>query len=54
MLMVNNTTIFLPDGALDDPKKPIGEQVCVIGTVQTYKGNKEIIVESPDDIITLS
>lgn len=50
MLTVNNTSVFIPDGALDEPEKAIGEKVSVIGTVQTYRGKKEIVVASPNDI----
>ena len=50
MLTVDNTTVFVPDGALEDPKKTIGDYVHVIGTVQTYHGKKEIIVASPNDM----
>ncbi|WAI00147.1 hypothetical protein [Methanogenium organophilum] len=50
MLTVNNTSVFIPDGALDEPEKAIGETVSVIGTVQTYRGKKEIVVASPNDI----
>ncbi len=50
MLTVDNTSVFVPDNALEDPKTVIGESAKVIGTVQTYRGKKEIMVERPDDI----
>ena len=50
MLIVNNTSVFVPDGALEEPENAIGEGVSVIGTVHTYCGKKEIIVEYPEDI----
>ena len=50
MLTVDNISVFVPDGALEDPKTVIGGTVSVIGTVQTYRGKKEIVVERPDDI----
>ena len=53
-LIINNTSIFVPDGALDYPETAIGERFSVIGTVQTYNGKKEIIIECPDDITILS
>ena len=51
MLTVNNTSVFVPGGAMDDPETTIGERVSVIGIVQTYHEKKEIIVERPEDII---
>ena len=51
MLTVNNTTVFIPDGARDDPETTIGEKATVIGIIQTYHEKKEILVEHPDDII---
>ena len=51
MLTVNTTAVFIPDGALDDPKNAIGDHVRVIGTVQTYQGKKEILVGSPEDVV---
>lgn len=50
MLIVNTTSVFVPDGALDDPNTSVGETVSVIGIIQTYHGKKEIFVECPDDI----
>lgn len=50
MLTVNNTSVFVPDGALDEPEDAVGHHLRAIGTVQTYRGEKEIIVASPDDI----
>ncbi|KAF1078568.1 hypothetical protein [Methanogenium sp. MK-MG] len=50
MLTVNNTSVFVPDGALADPETVVGETISVIGTVQTYREKKEMIVERPEDI----
>ena len=50
MLTVNNTTVFVPDGALDEPETAVGKLISVTGTIQTYHGKKEIIVERPEDI----
>ncbi len=50
MLTISNTSVFVPDGALDDPETTIGETVSVTGIVQTYREKKEIIVERPEDI----
>lgn len=50
ILGINNTSVFVPNGALDDPKTAIGEKISVTGTVQTYHGKKEMIVGCPDDI----
>ncbi|WFN34208.1 hypothetical protein L1S32_10215 [Methanogenium sp. S4BF] len=51
MLSVDNTSVFVPDGALEDPDTVKGEVVSVIGIVQTYRGKKEIVAERPDDIV---
>lgn len=50
MLTVNNTSVFVPDGALEKPEDAVGTYLRVTGTVQTYRGKKEIIVASPDDM----
>ncbi|WP_062399515.1 hypothetical protein [Methanogenium cariaci] len=40
ILTVNNTSVFVPDGALADPETVVGETVSVTGTVQTYQEKK--------------
>ncbi|MDE4908507.1 hypothetical protein L0665_07795 [Methanogenium marinum] len=51
MFTINNTSVFVPGGALDEPENIIGETARVIGIVQTYREKKEIIVEHPEDVI---
>lgn len=50
MLTIDNTSVFVPNGALENPETLNGHAVSVIGTVQTYHGKKEIIIERSDDI----
>ena len=50
MLTVDNISVFVPDGALEEPRTVIGGTANVIGIVQTYRGKKEIVVDCPDDI----
>jgi len=51
---VNGTKVFIPsDTARDVALKP-GDQVSLYGIVQTYRGEREIVVNSHTDITVLS
>ena len=49
---VSGIQVFVP---ISDSKYPLikGENVMIIGTLQTYQGKKEIMVESGSDIRSL-
>ena len=50
---VNGTRVFIPsDTARDVALKP-GDQVSLYGIVQTYRGEREIVVNSHTDITVL-
>ena len=50
MLSVNNVTIFIPSMVAGDRAFVKGSSVSLYGTVQTYQGKKEIVINSADDI----
>ncbi|MCX6682781.1 MAG: hypothetical protein NTY71_07355 [Methanoregula sp.] len=50
---VNNISIFISNQIAADLTLRKGENVTIIGIVQTYRGNKEIIVQSTSDILTV-
>lgn len=49
-LQINNLTIFIPAQAVRDLSVKKGENISVYGIVETYRGKKEIVVNSADDI----
>jgi DNA/RNA endonuclease YhcR with UshA esterase domain len=50
ILGVNNISIFLPAQAAQGFSLQKGDLITVYGIVQTYRGKKEIIVSSAEDI----
>ena len=50
VLRVNNLSVFIPSQAAQNLTLHNGDIISVYGTVQTYRGNKEIVVNSRDDI----
>jgi DNA/RNA endonuclease YhcR with UshA esterase domain len=50
VLQVNNLSIFIPSQAAQNLILHEGDIISVYGTVQTYRGKKEIVVNSRDDI----
>jgi DNA/RNA endonuclease YhcR with UshA esterase domain len=50
VLDMENLTIFLPAQAAQGLSLQKGDSIIVYGTVQTYRGKKEILVDSPEDI----
>lgn len=53
LLRVNNTSIFIPATASAGLRIAIGDEVRVLGTLQTYRGEREIVVRGSDDIAIL-
>jgi hypothetical protein len=49
-LVVNGVRVFVPEGAgwADIPKK--GDYITVIGIIQIYKGDREILVQEAGDV----
>jgi hypothetical protein len=47
---VNNLSIFLPAPVAQVRSFQKGDMISVYGIVQTYRGNKEIVVSSAEDI----
>ncbi len=50
VLSVNNVTVFVPATVAGDQAFASGTTVSLYGTVQTYRGKKEIVIGSADDI----
>jgi DNA/RNA endonuclease YhcR with UshA esterase domain len=49
-LQINNLTIFVPAQAARDLTVKKGANISVYGIVETYRGKKEIMVSSAEDI----
>ena len=50
ILTVRNTSVFIPAAVAGDHSFAKGTRVTLYGTVQTYEGKKEIVINSPEDI----
>jgi hypothetical protein len=48
---VDGIPIFIPSDTAEKVSLRNGDRVRIIGVVQTYRGEKEIIVQSPADIM---
>jgi hypothetical protein len=51
---VNNLSVFLPTNVVRAVSLQKGDRISVYGIVQTYRGKKEIVVSSPEDVRILS
>lgn len=49
-LVVNNTSIFIPASAAQGIVVHKGDTIVAYGIVQTYRGEKEIVISSAEDI----
>jgi DNA/RNA endonuclease YhcR with UshA esterase domain len=52
-LRISNQTIFVPAQSAQGIAFQKGQQVSLYGTVETYRGEKEVVVGSPGDIRVL-
>jgi hypothetical protein len=50
IMVVDGVQVFIPGGMEWEGIPRPGEQVHLIGTVQVYEGEREIVVQSPDDL----
>ena len=50
-IRVNNVSVFIPAQVADGLPARSGDVVRLYGTVQTYRGKKEITLASKDDIV---
>lgn len=48
---VNGTPVFIPADVAGTVTLHPGDQISLYGIVQTYRGEKEVVVNSPRDII---
>jgi len=53
ILEVNNISVFIQNQIASNLTLRKGENITIIGTVQTYRGNKEIIIQSASDILEI-
>lgn len=54
VLRVAGTRVFVPAAAVRKGWPPVGEEVRIYGTIQTYRGEREILVGSAGDIRPLA
>jgi hypothetical protein len=50
LLTIKGVPIFVPAGVAGGINTTTGDAIAVYGTLQTYNGKKEIVVNSPGDI----
>jgi predicted extracellular nuclease len=47
---VENVRVFIPASVAGSIELEKGDRVCITGTVRTYQGEKEIVVQSREEI----
>ncbi len=50
IIVVNQTKIFVPSNAVPEAGVSKGDLLMILGTVQNYRGDREIVVGEPGDI----
>ncbi|MEI6293640.1 MAG: hypothetical protein WCP36_08145 [Methanomicrobiales archaeon] len=50
ILDVNGTSVFIPSSSAKGVSLKNGDAVQLYGVVQTYRGEKEVVVQQPGDI----
>jgi len=53
LMQVNNTSIFISGPVAQQLALRNGDAVSLVGIVQTYEGNKEVVVQAASDISPL-
>ncbi len=53
LMQVNNTSVFIPGPVAQNLVLRNGDTVSLVGVVQTYGGNKEVVVQAASDISPL-
>jgi len=54
IFQINNVSVFIPGQSASDITLHTGENISVVGIVQTYQGKKEVVVQSGSDIASNS
>ncbi|MBP1928567.1 hypothetical protein J2741_001114 [Methanolinea mesophila] len=49
-MVVNGVNVFVPSAAAQGLTIAVGDHAALYGVVQVYRGEKEILVESPGDL----
>ena len=49
-MSVNNLSVFMPSQVVQVVSLQKGDRISVYGVVQTYRGKKEIVVSTPEDV----
>ncbi len=50
ILTVNSSSLFLPGDIASGLTLRAGDRITAYGTVQTYRGKKEIVIAAPEDV----
>jgi hypothetical protein len=50
LLRVDNLTVFIPSGIAQNLSVHNGDTIFAYGIVQTYRGNKEVVINAADDL----
>jgi DNA/RNA endonuclease YhcR with UshA esterase domain len=50
IIQINNVSVFIPGQIASNMTLYNGENISVVGVVQTYQGKKEVVVQSGSDI----
>jgi len=54
IVSLDNISVFVPEQVIQKVPLQKGDRISVYGTVQTYRGKKEIVVNAPEDVRILS
>jgi hypothetical protein len=50
LLRVDNLSIFIPSGVAQNLSVHTGDTIFAYGTVQTYRGEREVVINAAEDI----
>ena len=50
IIQINNVSVFIPGQIASNMTLHDGENISVVGVVQTYQGKKEVVVQSGSDV----
>lgn len=53
ILVVSGVRVFVPSSCVGDGFPDLGQTVSLYGVVQTYRGEREILIRDPSDILTV-
>jgi hypothetical protein len=50
LLRVDNLSVFIPSGVAQNLSVHTGDTIFAYGTVQTYRGDREVVINAAEDI----